>query len=160
MSARAAPGHAASRYPEPKLSSLYQAVILDHYRRPRNKRPLPDATAEIHLTNPSCGDEISLQLRLADGEVREARFTGHGCSISQASASMMTGLVTGKSFGEALAFAARFTAMMHGDASVAKDKSLGDLRALEGVSKFPVRIKCALLAFEALERVLEGADTE
>ena len=142
--------------PEPRLSSLYQAVILDHYRKPRNKNELEGASVEIHLTNPSCGDEIRLQLLLEDGLVVRACFTGQGCSISQASASMMTALVAGKRIAEALELAARFTEMMHGDASAARDKALGDLRALQGVCKFPVRIKCALLGFEALQRVLDG----
>ena len=161
------PGGRSASHPEPRLSSLYQAVILDHYRRPRNKRKLAEPCVEIHLTNPSCGDEISLQLRLVDDIVIEAGFTGQGCSISQASASMMTGLVTGLPFDDALRIAGRFTEMMHGDSSAAKDRSLGDLRALKGVSKFPVRIKCALLAFEALQRLLDrmpaaeiGSDTK
>jgi len=140
--------------PEPRLSSLYQAVILDHYRRPRNKGDLKAATADVHLTNPTCGDEIRLKLIIEEGKVSEARFTGQGCSISQASASMMTTRIRGLPLDDALGLAARFTEMMHGDRAASRDKSLGDLRALQGVSKFPVRIKCALLGFEALERAI------
>lgn len=154
---------ARSGIPEPKLGSLYQAVILDHYRRPRNKRELKRATVEVHLTNPSCGDEIGLQLILdeeGEGTVRQACFTGQGCSISQASASMMTALVTGRPIDDALALAELFTVMMHGDDTAKRDKRLGDLRSLQGVCKFPVRIKCALLGFEALQRALRDRRKE
>ena len=139
---------------EPQLASLFQELILDHYRRPRNQGELPDATVEIHVRNPSCGDDIRLQLVLEDDRIREARFTGRGCSISQASASMMTGLVKGKRIDEALELAGSFTEMMHGDPTAAKDKALGDLRSLAGVSKFPVRVKCALLGFDALREAI------
>ena len=139
---------------QPPLSSLYQTLILEHYRHPRNKGELDDKTVEVHMHNPVCGDEIKLQLDV-DGEViRNVRFTGQGCSISQASVSMMTNLIKGKSLADADALAGTFTRMMHGDASGATNRSLGDLRALQGVSKFPVRIKCALLAFDALLEAL------
>jgi nitrogen fixation NifU-like protein len=146
-------------HPEPELSSLYQQLILEHYRKPHNKGELDDSTVEIHMNNPTCGDEIRLQLRLEDDEITDARFVGQGCSISQASVSMMTDLLTGASVDEAEALARRFTEMMHGDEDAAKDRSLGDLRALQGVSKFPVRIKCALLGFDALQEAL-GPDEE
>jgi nitrogen fixation protein NifU and related proteins len=133
------------------LESLYQELILQHYRRPKNRGQLPDADVEIAMNNPVCGDEITLQLRVADRCIEAVRFAGHGCSISQASASMMAQLVEGRSLEEARALAARFTQMMHGDAEAARDRALGDLRALAGVAKFPVRIKCALLAWNALE---------
>ena len=149
----------SANVPEPRLSSLYQAVILDHYRRPRNKGEMEGATVEVYLTNPTCGDDICLQLRVEEGTVVDARFTGQGCSISQASASMMTARIRGGSVPEALALAAQFTDMMHGDPAPARDKSLGDLRALQGVSRFPVRIKCALLSFEALQRALDEDDS-
>ena len=94
-----------------------------------------------------------------DGVIEAANFTGQGCSISQASVSMMTGLLRGKTVSEALALAGRFTEMMHGDEGAAEDRSMGDLRALQGVSKFPVRIKCALLGFDALQEALkEGGE--
>jgi nitrogen fixation NifU-like protein len=139
----------------PKLNSLYQQLILEHYRSPRNKGELENGTVEVHLNNPVCGDEIKLQLRIEDDHIAEAKFVGQGCSISQAAVSMMTTLLEDASLDEAEGIAERFTGMMHGDEEAAKDKSLGDLRALAGVSKFPVRIKCALLGFEALQKALK-----
>lgn len=134
------------------LSSLYQQLILEHYRKPRNKGSLPGATVEVHMNNPVCGDDIRLHLQVDDDQrVTAATFLGHGCSISQASVSMMTVRLKGKTLDEALALAERFTEMMHGSREAARDKTLGDLRALQGVSKFPVRIKCALLGFDALQ---------
>ena len=143
------------------LSSLYQQLILEHYRKPRNKGALPEATVEVHMNNPVCGDDIRLHLRM-DGEQRvaAATFLGHGCSISQASVSMMTVRLTGKTLDEALALAERFTEMMHGSKEAARDKSLGELRSLQGVSKFPVRIKCALLGFDALQEAVKRVREE
>jgi nitrogen fixation NifU-like protein len=139
----------------PQLNSLYQQLILEHYRNPRNKSELDEKTVEVHLANPVCGDEIRLQLRIEDDRIAEAKFAGQGCSISQAAVSMMTTLLKGRSLDDADALAKRFTQMMHGDSDAAKDKALGDLRALQGVSKFPVRIKCALLGFDALQEALK-----
>jgi len=136
--------------PEPELSALYQELILDHYRRPRNKGTLEGATHAVSLNNPLCGDEIDLQLRVDNDTIKEARFVGRGCSISQASASMMTQLLKDRTVPQAIALAERMGAMMQGDDGAARDKALGDLRALAGVSKFPVRIKCALLPWNAL----------
>ncbi len=141
--------------PASQLSSLYQQVILDHYRRPRNKEALEDETVNVHMRNPACGDEIKLQLRVENDVIVDLGFTGEGCSISQASASMMTTLLKGRNLDEAIAVAARFTAMMHGDEEASRDKSLKDLRALEGVSKFPIRVKCALLGFDALQEAVK-----
>ena len=143
-------------HPEPQLSSLYQQLILEHYRNPRNKAELEDRTVEVHMSNPVCGDEIRLQLRVEGDEIAEAKFVGQGCSISQAAVSMMTTLLEGRKLDEADQLAKRFTQMMHGDEEAAKDKALGDLRALRGVSKFPVRIKCALLGFDALQEALKS----
>jgi nitrogen fixation NifU-like protein len=139
----------------PQLSSLYQQLILEHYRNPRNKSELEEKSVEIHMANPVCGDEIRLQLRIEEDHIAEARFVGQGCSISQAAVSMMTTLLQGRKLEDADLLARRFTDMMHGDEDAAKDKSLGDLRALQGVSKFPVRIKCALLGFDALQEALK-----
>jgi len=139
----------------PQLSSLYQQLILEHYRNPRNKAELETKSVEVHMANPVCGDEIRLQLRIEADEIVEAKFVGQGCSISQAAVSMMTTLLEGRKVGEADALARRFTDMMHGDEDAAKDRALGDLRALQGVSKFPVRIKCALLGFDALQEALK-----
>jgi nitrogen fixation NifU-like protein len=144
----------------PPLNSLYQQLILEHYRSPRNKAELPDKTVEIHMRNPVCGDEIRLQLRIEDDHIADAKFVGQGCSISQAAVSMMTTLLEGRSIEEADVLAEKFTAMMHGDTEVAKDRSIGDLRALAGVSKFPVRIKCALLGFDALQEALKKTSEE
>ena len=144
----------------PALGSLYQELILDHYKRPRNKGELENPDASVHMRNPSCGDEVRLQLRIRDGIIDDARFVGDGCSISQSSISMMTQLVKGKSVEDALALAERFTAMMHGDADAAKDRAMGDTRSLAGVAKFPVRVKCALLGWNALEEALPGEKDE
>ena len=144
----------------PQLSSLYQQLILEHYRNPRNKSELDEKSVEIHMANPVCGDEIRLQLRIEGDEIAEARFVGQGCSISQAAVSMLTTLLQGRKLDEAEALAVRFTEMMHGDEEAAKDRALGDLRALQGVSKFPVRIKCALLGFDALQEALKQSTGE
>jgi len=138
----------------PQLSSLYQQLILEHYKSPRNKGDLEDRTVEVHMANPVCGDEVRLQLKLEDGRIAQVRFTGQGCSISQASVSIMTTLLEGRPAAEAEALADRFTELMHGDEDAARDRGLGDLRALQGVSKFPVRVKCALLGFDALREAL------
>ena len=139
---------------EVSLTSLYQELILEHYRNPRNQRELTDRTAEARVANPVCGDEITVQIRLDGERIEDVAFDGHGCAISQASVSMMTDLVRGSERSEAIRLANLFTDMMHGSEGASSDPSLGDLRALEGVSKFPVRIRCALLAFDALREAL------
>ena len=136
--------------PEPRLSALYQELILDHYRRPRNKGVLDQPTHTIALNNPLCGDEIDLQLRIEGDVIKEVRFIGRGCSISQAAASMMTQIVKEKRLADAPGHGRSMTAMMHGDEPAAQDKALGDLRALAGVAKFPIRVKCAMLPWNAL----------
>jgi nitrogen fixation NifU-like protein len=141
----------------PQLKSLYQQLILEHYRHPRNKGSMDDASVEVHMLNPSCGDEVRLHLRLEGDTIEAVSFTGSGCSISQAAISMMTQRLQGAPVEDALELARRFTRLMHGDAEVARDRSLGDLRALEGVSKFPMRVKCALLGFDALQEALKQA---
>ena len=133
------------------LSELYQELILDHYRRPRNRGSLEAYTRRVALAKPTCGDELELDL-LLDGEtIADVRFSGRGCSISQASASMMTQLIKGKKVAEARSLALRFSEMLHGSAEAARDKVLGEARSLAGVAKFPVRVKCALLGWNALE---------
>ncbi|MDZ7781141.1 MAG: SUF system NifU family Fe-S cluster assembly protein [Gemmatimonadota bacterium] len=144
----------------PQLSSLYQQLILEHYKSPRNKGELEERTVEVHMNNPVCGDEIRLQLRVEGDTIEHAKFVGQGCSISQASVSIMTTLLEGRSLSDAEGLADRFTEVMHGDADAARDKSLGDLRALQGVSKFPVRVKCALLGFDALREALRQSAAE
>lgn len=146
----------------PPLGSLYQALILQHYRNPRNRGELEAPDVEVAMNNPTCGDEIALQLRVRDGVIEEARFRGQGCSISQASASMMAQLVEGKRLEESAAIYARFLEMMHGSEEAAKDRALGDLRALAGVARFPPRVRCAVLPWNALEeagrRLRSGGD--
>jgi nitrogen fixation NifU-like protein len=143
-----------------QLGSLYQQLILEHYKKPRNRGELPDSTVEVHMRNPACGDEIKLQMRVEDDVIRDVRFLGEGCSISQASASMMTGMLKDRPADEALALARRFTELMHGNAEAAQDRGLGDLRALQGVSKFPIRVKCALLGFDALQEAVKRSRGE
>lgn len=144
----------------PQLTSLYQQLILEHYKSPRNKGDLEDRTVEVHMNNPVCGDEIRLQLRVEGDTIQHAKFVGQGCSISQAAVSIMTTLLEGRSLDDAESLADRFTQVMHGDADAARDRSLGDLRALQGVSKFPVRVKCALLGFDALREALRQSAAE
>jgi nitrogen fixation NifU-like protein len=136
------------------ISALYQEMILDHYRRPRNKGTLDKPDAIVEMKNPLCGDEIALQVAFEGNTVADLKFSGRGCSISQASASMMTQLLKGKSAEEAEAIRSRFRDLMLGDASVADDPKIGPLKALSGVARFPARVKCALLAWNALDSAL------
>ena len=138
-----------------RLSALYQEVILDHYRRPRNRGTLAEPTGTASLRNPLCGDEVDVQVAIHDGTVADVKFGGRGCSISQASASMMTELVKGRTPDEVHALGERFAEMIRGDAEAAKDQALGQARALSGVSRFPTRVRCALIAWEALERAVK-----
>jgi len=137
------------------LDDLYREVILDHYRSPRNKRPLEGADIDVHRNNPLCGDDIHVRVRLADGIASDAAFEGQGCSISQASASMMTEQIKGKKLSEIEDLVLRFRAMMGGEEGPDEDQ-LGDLVALKGVVKYPVRIKCAVLAWDALQAGVSG----
>ena len=138
------------------VAALYQELILDHYRKPRNKGKLENADATIEMRNPLCGDEVDLQVIYDGDTIGDVKFSGRGCSISQASASMMTQIIKGKSREEIDALRAKFRDLIMGDLAIAGDKSLGSLRALSGVSKFPARVKCALLAWNALETALEN----
>ncbi len=137
------------------IQAMYQELILDHYRRPRNKGELEGEHKTVAMKNPLCGDEVYLHLSLEDDRVNGISFTGRGCSISQAAASMITQAVKGKTSDEAESLGARYREMIMGNADAAQDKSLGQLRALSGVSKFPARVKCALLAWNALEEGLK-----
>lgn len=136
------------------IQAMYQELILDHYRRPRNKGTMEEPDKTVPMRNPLCGDEIDLQVKFEGDRLSDLRFTGRGCSISQAAASMMTEAVKGKTAAEASAIWDRYHAMILGDEAAAKDKSLGALRSLSGVSKFPARVRCALLAWNALEQAL------
>jgi nitrogen fixation protein NifU and related proteins len=135
-----------------ELSALYQEMILDHYRRPRNRGTLENADASVEMKNPLCGDEIGLQVMFDGDSISEVRFSGRGCSISLASASMMTQLLKGKTRAEIESIRARFRDLMLGVAEPTDE--LGPLRALSGVARFPGRVKCALLAWNALESAL------
>lgn len=136
-----------------QLDDLYRRVIMDHYKNPRNKGKFEAEGVTIDLNNPTCGDKISLQLLLDGGVVREARYTGDGCSISMSSASMMTEAVKGKTLPEALELAERFSSLMKGED--VEFEEYEDIEALSGVNKFPARIKCATLAWNALRKGIE-----
>jgi len=135
-----------------QLDDLYRQVIMDHYQHPRNTGTLGDDAIDIDLRNPSCGDEITLQLIVEDGIVRDVKFHGTGCSISMASASMMTEAIRNKPLKEALELSHKFQDMVKG--AEVDDADLGDLESLQGVAKFPARYKCATLAWQALEKAL------
>lgn len=136
------------------LDNLYQEVILDHYRRRRHRGEIDGATVTVDHNNPICGDEIHLALRMDDGTIADLGHTGDGCSISQASASMMSEVVVGKSRGDALALVDHMRAVMHGTEEPDEER-LEDGVALAGVRQFPARVKCALLSWMALKDALE-----
>ncbi len=153
----------------PGLEDLYREIILDHYRNPRNRGELavPPAVREEGF-NPLCGDEIVVCLEVEGGQVTDIRISGQGCSISQSSASMMSAAIKGKSLDEARALVRAFKAMMSihehtlegeadGRADDGPEVKLGDLEALRGVVKFPVRIKCATLPWNTLTNALDRA---
>jgi len=136
------------------LEDLYREIILDHYRTPRNRGELEDPAVSAEGHNPLCGDEIRIFIDVKDGLVSDVRFNGSGCSISQSSASMMTTAVKGKPVDQVRAIVKRFKQMMTIDedenSSIDESINLGDLEALQGVVKFPVRIKCATLGWNTL----------
>jgi nitrogen fixation protein NifU and related proteins len=138
------------------MDDLYKDIILDHYRNPRNRGVVDNPDAATRGYNPLCGDEIELSLKMEDGLVAEVKSLGRGCSISLASASMMTEMVKGKSLEEALALIGTFKGMLLEDRELQDEEydRLGDLEALEGLKSYPVRIKCALLSWNALSEVL------
>jgi nitrogen fixation NifU-like protein len=136
------------------LEDIYSEIILDHYRRPRNKGKVSPYDVQVRDYNPLCGDEIEITAHLRDGKIADLKFDGHGCSISQASASIMTQKLIGKTLPEAEQFIDGFLKMMRGDAPFG-GKEMGDLKALEGVLKFPVRVKCATLAWNAARQGLQ-----
>jgi nitrogen fixation NifU-like protein len=137
-----------------ELEELYQEVILDHSRRPRNFGDLSDADVHVHGDNPACGDEIDLKVKFgADGSLEQLKFSGHGCAISQASASMMTLKLKGKPRTTAMEMVRGFHDLVTGEKDEPLSK-LGDLQLMKGVRKFPQRVKCAMLAWRALEQAL------
>lgn len=134
------------------LESLYQELILDHYKNPLNKGLVQPCDLSVHHVNPSCGDEIDLNLSLQDGLLKEVSWDGVGCSISQASTSVMSDLVKGKKYDEASSLIDAFVEVMQSKGSIVGDEDfLGDAVAFAGVSKYPARVKCALLGWMALK---------
>ncbi len=148
--------------PADDLRDLYQDLILDHTRKPRNFHDLPEANHRAEGHNPLCGDRVSLMLDLRGDTIREAAFQGSGCAISVASASMLTEAVAGKSVEEVRRLLGAFLAQTTGSplADEASEVELGKLAAFAGVREFPMRVKCATLAWRALESALAGEPTE
>jgi len=140
-----------------ELDDLYQDIILNHNKRPRNYRKMPDATHHAEGHNPLCGDEVTVYLHLDGDTISDVSFDGQGCAISKASASLMTTRLKGKTLTEVRALAKEVRAMLAGQEDKAPDlEELGDLAALAGVRKYAVRVKCATLAWHTLEAALEG----
>ncbi|SFQ34606.1 nitrogen fixation protein NifU [Desemzia incerta] len=136
-----------------KLDQLYRQVILDHSQHPHHYGKLDESTRTIELNNPTCGDVIQLHFLIEDDRITDIRFSGHGCTISKASASMMTDLMVGKTLEEALQLEKQFSLLVQGE-EVQDVEELGDAVLLSGVAKFPARIKCATLSWKALEKAL------
>ena len=142
------------------LDELYRDVILDHYRRPRNRGQRADASVVAEGFNPSCGDEIQISLVVTGDAVGGIGFGGSGCSISQSSASMMTEALDGRSLADARQLSRNVQQMLTNEAFDLDSVDLGDLEALSGVARFPVRIKCGLLAWKVLDQALADASGE
>jgi len=136
------------------VDDLYGEIVLDHYHKPRNRGSLKEPSVSAEVANVFCGDEVKLDLAIQDGRVTAVRFQGQGCSISQASASMLTQAIMGLSLEDVETLFEAFKGMMNGSDQV-DAKSLGDLEALQGVRRFPARVKCATLAWNALQQALE-----
>ena len=143
------------------LDSMYRDIIIDHYKHPQHRGLPANYDAEVHHVNPTCGDEVTLRVRIADGSITDLGWVGEGCSISQASTSVMSELVVGRSVGEALALQDKFLHLMqsHGQAPIsdAEADALDDAVAFEGVSKYPARVKCALLGWMAMKGAVADA---
>jgi nitrogen fixation NifU-like protein len=134
------------------LDTLYRQVIMDHYKNPRNRGVIEDNSITINMNNPTCGDRIQIHLIVEDGKIADVKFDGEGCSISLSSASMMTQAIKGLEVEKALEMAEIFSEMIQGKDYDEGDFDLGDIEALQGVAKFPARIKCATLAWKAMEK--------
>ncbi len=141
-----------------ELRELYQEVILDHGRKPRNHRPMQQATAQSVGYNPLCGDKLHLFVQVQDGVITDVSFEGTGCAISTASASLLTQILKGKSLAEAQGIVEGFVAMLTDEEDAPEATSLGKLAVFEGVKVFPVRVKCATLAWRTLEAALVGKE--
>ncbi len=143
------------------LDALYQEIILEHNRKPRNFRVMADANRRIDANNPLCGDQLTLWVKLEGDRVADVSFQGLGCAISKASASLMTAAVKGKTAAEAVALARHMNDLLTGKLDVDREReSLGSLAALSGVSRFPMRVKCASMAWHALEAALDAHNAE
>jgi nitrogen fixation NifU-like protein len=142
------------------LDALYQEVILDHNRKPRNFREMENADRRIEGRNPLCGDEITLWVKLEGDTVADISFKGQGCAVSKSSASLMTSTVKGKTVAETRQLFDRFHDMITGKLPDGEREKMGSLAALGGVSKFPIRVKCASLAWHALRSALDGGGAE
>jgi nitrogen fixation NifU-like protein len=144
------------------MDSMYQQIILDHYKHPQHRGLLDPFDAEVHHVNPTCGDEVTLRLRVVGDTIAELGWEGEGCSISQASTSVMSDLVVGKPIDEALALQQKFLTLMqsqgHAELTDADEEELEDAVAFEGVSKYPARVKCALLGWMAMKSALGEAN--
>lgn len=139
------------------VNDLYQELIRDHSRRPRNRRPLPEADHSAEGHNPLCGDHVTIHLKLADGIVQEATFEGSGCAISTASASLMTEAIKGQTLEQAKALFRKFHNLVTGEAlETADGPDLGKLEVFSGVCQYPIRVKCATLAWHTMEAALEN----
>jgi len=143
------------------LDSMYRDIIIDHYKHPQHRGLPANYDAEVHHVNPTCGDEVTLRVRIADGSIADLGWVGEGCSISQASTSVMSELVVGRPVGEALALQDKFLHLMQsqGQAAIsdADADALDDAVAFEGVSKYPARVKCALLGWMAMKGAVADA---
>jgi len=138
------------------MNDLYEAIILDHYRSPRNTAPLEAPDIALDVNNPFCGDEFHIQLKVENDSVAQVGITGRGCAISQASASLLAELVEGKSSDEVRSAVGSLRRLLKGEEVTEEERNiLGDIEALEGVRKFPVRIKCALLSWVGLDDALK-----
>ncbi|PZS19761.1 MAG: SUF system NifU family Fe-S cluster assembly protein [Pseudonocardiales bacterium] len=141
--------------------SLYQQIILDHYKNPHHRGLPDDFDAEVHHVNPTCGDEVTVRVKLTGGAIVDLGWDGEGCSISQASTSVMSELVVGKAVDDAMALQDKFLSLMQsrGNATLseADEDELDDAVAFEGVSKYPARIKCALLGWMAMKSAVAEA---
>ena len=139
-----------------ELDDLYEAIILDHYRNPRNTGPVDSPDIDLEVNNPFCGDEFQIQMKVENDAVSAVGITGRGCAISQASASLLAELVEGKKSGEVRESVSAFRRLLQGvEISAEEREGLGDIEALGGVRKFPVRIKCALLSWVGLDDALK-----
>lgn len=138
------------------LDALYRQVIMDHYKHPRNRGTLGGEVVSVEMNNPTCGDTILIQMAVEDGLIKDIKFEGEGCSISLASASMMTQAIKGQTIEQALKMSQVFSNMVMGKEIDHEEVDLGDIEALQGVTKFPARIRCATISWEAMEKAAKA----